>query len=146
MSSTPYRQALQIALAVSLLLLGRAETGLANWVINTIDSGGSGDRGFYSSITIDTQGRPQVAYSGQMGQGIRYAVLNGGLWTIERVRKPLRLQRPASHIGLEQFCKTRTAEAHFSDASLVRGAREKQQNREKSNNNDVFRKPDRTLA
>ena len=86
MSRASFPKALRVLLAIPFFLLCNARDGLAAWTTNTIESGGGGDRGYYSSIALDTQGRPHVGYSQQLGgPGVRYATLNAGVWTIEQV-------------------------------------------------------------
>lgn len=71
---------------IALLLFAQAQASAANWTTNTVEVSGGSDLGYYSSIALDTQGRPHVAYSRQGGGGsIRYATLNGGAWTLENV-------------------------------------------------------------
>jgi FlgD Ig-like domain len=84
-SRASFPKALRVLLAIPLLLLSHPGVGVASWTTNTIDSGGGGDRGFHSSIALDTQGEPHIGYSQQLGgPGVRYAALSAGVWTIEQ--------------------------------------------------------------
>lgn len=85
MSRALLSRRVRILLMIALVQLACVDARASTWTITSIDMNGNGTLGFYSSLALDSQNRPCVSYSQQLGGAVRYAVLNSGAWMIEQV-------------------------------------------------------------
>lgn len=72
---------LLLALAAVLCLSPAVATAQAPFVVEVVDA--ANNVGFYSSIEVDAQGNPHIAYFDQSATRVRYAYKRGATWTIE---------------------------------------------------------------
>lgn len=82
-------------LFVSILLLGLlANPALAvKWKTEIVD--GSGDKGWYSSLALNTSGRPCIAYVNNDTDHLRYTFWTGSAWVFQDIDTSSKAQQPS---------------------------------------------------
>lgn len=68
-----------IAISISFAM---ADYSHAVWSVETIDTGGTGDVGMYSSITLDASGYAYISYYDKTNNRLKYATNKTGSWVI----------------------------------------------------------------
>jgi hypothetical protein len=75
-----------VARMLAAAVLGGGGSALAaTFTLELVDSGGISDVGRPSSVAVDAQGNPRIAYHDQTGENLKYASRDGGAWSIEVV-------------------------------------------------------------